>query len=225
MESPKDPGPTQQEQALASVSSHERNDYVTRFRPAEKALAKKAEFTEGERAQVKGAVAADTAAAFKGLDRSTIASGGIAGADVSSGKTKLSLAGDATAAGHAKGVGQSIAETGGKVDSEQQRLKIAGFGRGVAAGVTANLQQGAVRATRLALASSEAKFQSNAQNALVAASVAGAATAKFGSNLFDGDLQEIKVTHRGTPMSVAAAADQSTRFAPNAFSVPDLGGF
>ena len=95
MQQPDNPGATEQERALGYVSTQMWDDYKTRFRPAEKALAKKAEFTPGERAQVKGAVAADTAAAFKGLARSTVAAGGVSGANVASGKTKMTLAADA----------------------------------------------------------------------------------------------------------------------------------
>ena len=80
-------GPTAQERALSDVSLSSWNDYVERFRPAEAALIKKAEFTAGEKAQVKGEASADTHAAFAGLSRDTVAKGGQAGADVNSGKT------------------------------------------------------------------------------------------------------------------------------------------
>jgi len=178
---PKDPGPSQQEMALADVSSQQWNDYISRFRPAELALAKNAELTKGERAQVKGEVAADTAQAFKGLTRSTIAAGGAAGAQAGSGKTKLSIAADASAAGKAKGVGQSMAETGAEIDAQGRQLQIASFGRGVAQNVTANLSRGAQRATSLAIAASEAKFVRNATRMNLAGAVAGAASRKYQS--------------------------------------------
>jgi hypothetical protein len=138
-------------------------------------LIKKAEFTAGERAQVKGEVAADTAAAFKGLTRSTVASGEATGADVSSGKTKLALAANTRGAGKAKGQGQAAAETGGEIDQSMQQLRIAGFGRGIATGVTSDLSREARRATRLALAESEARFQRNQDLVNAGASIAGAA--------------------------------------------------
>jgi len=180
-------GPTQQEIALSDVSNAQWEDYKARFRPAEKALAKNAEMTKGERAQVKGQVSADTEQAFKGLMRSTIASGAASGAQASSGKTKLSIAADARAAGKAKGVGQSIAETGAEIDEQGRQLQIASFGRGVAQNVTANMSRGAVRATKLAIAASEAKFIRNAARMDAVASVAGAATRKFGGDLMDRD--------------------------------------
>lgn len=185
MKAPKKEPPTQQERALAAVSSAQWTDYVERFRPAEVALIKKAQLTSGERAQVKGEVAADTASAFKGLARDTVAKGAQSGANVSSGKTKLNLAGDATAAGVARGVGQAAAITGAEVDAEQQKVRIAGFGRQLATDVTANLSRGAQRATSLALAASQARFQRNQATVNAAFSVAGAATRKFGGSLFN----------------------------------------
>ena len=190
---PKKQGPTAAETALAEVSSAQWNDYVARFRPAEAALAKDAELTKGEIARVKGEVSADTEAAFKGLTRATIASGEAAGADVSSGKTKLSLAANADAKGTAKGVGQSVAKTGAEIDSQGRRVQIAGFGRGVATDVTRNLSRGAQRATGLALAESNARFQTQLARNDAFATVAGGAAAKFRSireNKLDGDLVE-----------------------------------
>jgi len=181
--SPKKVGPTAQETALADVSGQQWTDYVERFRPAEVALIKQAQLTEGERAQVKGEVAADTAAAFKGLTRNTIATGEQTGADVSSGKTKLSLAGDADAAGTARGLGQALAITGAEVDAEQQKVRIAATGRGIAHDATANLSRGARRATNTALAASESRFQRNQNNIDALFAVAGAGTAKYRSHL------------------------------------------
>jgi len=154
-------GPSEQEQALADIGEENWAAYKEDYRSAEKALAKKAEFTKGERAQVKGEVAADAAAAFKELARSTVASGSQAGANVASGKTKLNLAADAEAQGKAKGLGQAAATTGGEIDSDQQNVKIAALGRNLASDTQANMSQEAVRATRLALAEAEAKFQRN----------------------------------------------------------------
>jgi len=171
--------PTASERALAAVSQSQWTDYVERFRPAEAAMIKKAQLTEGERAQVKGEVAADTAAAFKGLSRDTVAKGAQSGANVSSGKTKLSLAGDAIAQGEVRGVGQAVAETGAEIDAEQQKLRIVGHGRQVATDVTSNLSRGAQRATSLALAASQARFQRNLDTVDAVASVAGAATRKL----------------------------------------------
>ena len=185
MKSPKKQGPTAEETALNQVSTSQWNDYVTRFRPAEAALAKKAELTAGERAQVKGEASADTAAAFSGLTRDTIASGGQAGANVNSGKTKLGLAADALSAGETRGLAAAGAETGAELDSSEQLLKIAGFGRGIATDATANLSRGAHRATSLALAASQAKFERNQNTVNALASVAGAVTRKYGDPFGD----------------------------------------
>jgi len=179
MAKPKKTGPTAQERALADTSRSQWADYVERFRPAEAALIKKAEFTAGEKAQVKGEASADTHAAFAGLARDTVAKGGQAGADVNSGKTKFTLAADAAAAGAASGLAQGAAVTGGQLDSEGQKLKIAGFGRKVATDVTANLSRGAQRATRLAIADSQAKFERNQALLDTGATIAGAATRKL----------------------------------------------
>jgi hypothetical protein len=168
-------GPTEQEQALADVSTETWEAYKADYRPAETALAKKAEFTAGEEAQVKGEVAADTAAAFAGLARSTVATGEQTGAGTQSGRTKLSLAADAEAQGKAVGLGKAAAKTGGEIDSEQQNVKIVGFGRGMGDDATANLSRGAVRATRLALAEAQAKHARNEALNQGLATVAGAA--------------------------------------------------
>ena len=179
MAKPKKVGPTQQERALADVSGQQWADYVERFRPAEAALIRKAEFTAGEKAQVKGEVAGDTAAAFAGLARDTVAKGGAAGANVNYGKTKLSLAANANAAGTAKGVGQALAVAGGEVDSSMQKLGITAMGRGIAHEATANLSRGAQRATSLAIAASQAKFERNQALVEGVATIAGAATKKY----------------------------------------------
>ncbi len=172
-------GPTASERALADVSSQQWDDYVQRFRPAEAALIKKAKFTAGEKAQVKGEASADTAASFAGLARDTVSKGKQAGGDANSGRTKFSLAADAEAAGSVSGLAQGAAVTGGELDAEGQNLKIAGFGRKVATDVTANLSRGAQRATALAIADSQAKFERNAALLDTVASVAGAATRKL----------------------------------------------
>ena len=182
MKSPEKQGPTAQETATADVSSQTWADYVERYRPAEAALIRKAEFTAGEKAQVKGEVAADTAAAFKGASRSSISANEQAGASAASGKSKLALAADAIAQGTAAGVGKGMAVAGGNVDQDQMNLKIAGFGRGVAQDATANMSRGAQRATRLALAASQARFEKNQATVNAVAGVAGAAAAKFKSN-------------------------------------------
>ena len=179
---PKKQGPTASETALADVSQQQWADYVERFRPAEAALIRKAQFTAGEKAQVKGEVAADTAAAFSGLTRDTIAKGGAAGAKVGSGKTKLALAADTRAAGTAKGVGQGLAVVGGEVDSQMKKLGIAATGRGIARETTANLSRGAQRATSLALAASQAKFERNQALVEGVSTVAGAAVRKYQLN-------------------------------------------
>lgn len=185
MKAPKKQGPTAEETALKDVSIASWNDYVTRFRPAEAALAKKAELTSGERASVKGQASADTAAAFKGLNRETVASGLQSGANVSSGKTKLGLAGNAEAAGAARGISASLAETGAEIDSDEQRLGIVALGRGIAHEATANLSRGAQRATNVALASRAARSSRNEAATLGLATVAGAAVRKAKSFFSD----------------------------------------
>ncbi len=178
MKGPKKVKQTASERAFENMSNAAWNDYVKTFRPAEAALAKNATLTAGERAGIKGAVSADTAEAFKGLTRDTISSSGQAGADVSSGKTKLSLAQDAQTAGATRGIGQSIAETGAEIDESEQRVGIVATGRGFANNAIANSARGAQRATRLAIASSNAKFERNRALIEGAATIAGAATAK-----------------------------------------------
>ncbi len=198
MKAPKKVQASAQERALADMVASQWTDYVERFRPAEVALIKQAQLTKGERAQVKGEVAGDTAAAFKGLTRNTLSSGEQTGADVNSGKTKLSLAGDADAAGQATGLGQALAITGAEIDAEQQKVRITGFGRNLATDATANLSRGAQRATRTALAASESRFQLNQARIDAVSAVAGAGVAKYKSlkakRIADAPLDEIKVT-------------------------------
>jgi hypothetical protein len=171
--------PTEAEKALERVSVSQWNDYVGKFRPAEAALAKKIELTEGERAQVKGQVAADTAAAFKGVARSTTVATSVAGANVASGRSKFTLAENIRAEAKAKGVGQAGAETGAEISEVQGKQRLAAFGRGVSADVTENLQSGAVRATNLALAEARAKFAKNESVLESASTLAGFAFKKF----------------------------------------------
>lgn len=179
MKAPPKEKATAGELALKDVSRQKEADYQSRFRPAERALIKDAELTKGERAQVKGEASADTAAAFKGMDRSTISAGAQAGAQGSSGKTKLSLAADAATAGQVGGIGQAMAEAGAEVDSQGRQIQAVGFGRDVSQRVTANLNREGVRATNLALAASEARMMKNTARLDAAASVAGAATRKY----------------------------------------------
>lgn len=160
------PAPTKQVATKGEIELGQRsvtawNDYVSKFMPAEAELARRAEFTAGEKARVTGEANADTANAFKGLTRSTVTSAAQGGADVSSGKTKFSLAADATAQGKASGLSQAAASVGGQLDSEQQKLGLVGLGRNIASSATANLSRGAQRATSLALAESAAKYQRN----------------------------------------------------------------
>jgi len=171
-------GPTAQERALEGVATATWNDYVGRYRPAEAELIRRAEFTDGERASLKGQASADVAGAFKGLTRNTIASGAQSGADIQSGKTKLSLAGDASAQGATRGLAQGAAVTGGEVDRDRQQLGIAALGRNIATDATSNMARGAQRATSLALAASDAKFQRNLARTDALATVAGAVTRK-----------------------------------------------
>jgi len=184
----KKPAPIQatpEETELQRVSSAQWNDYVARFRPAEAALAKSVELTAGERAQVKGEVSADTAAAFKGLARETTSATGQAGASVSSGKAKLGLAANAQAAGRSRGVGQAIAETGAEIDESSKQVGLVALGRGIARDVTSNLSRGARRATGLAIAESEAKRLKNEALLAGVSTVAGAATRRFGPGILE----------------------------------------
>ncbi len=190
---------TAEERALGESSIGMWNDYVAHFRPAEAALAKEAELTAGERAGIKGAVAGDVAAAFKGLTRSTVASGQQSGADVNSGKTKLSLASDAEARGEATGIGQNVAEVTAGLDEEQKKLQIAGLGRNVQTDTTKFAARGARRANTVAMAASNAKFSRNIARTEAIFGVAGAAAKKFGldekfGDIFRGDLEEITPT-------------------------------
>ena len=103
MKKPKKQGPTAQEKALEEVSIATWNDYVERFQPAEAELARRAEFTEGEKLAARGMANAEAAAAFKGLTRDTMAAQLVSGADESSGRSKFAMAGNAEGEGRAKG--------------------------------------------------------------------------------------------------------------------------
>ncbi len=219
MKAPRKVKASAQETALGESSIGMWNDYVSRFRPAEAALAKEAELTAGERAGIKGAVAGDVAAAFKGLTRSTVASGQQSGADVNSGKTKLSLASDAEARGKATGIGQNVAEVTAGLDEEQKKLGIVGFGRDVQTDTTRFAARGAQRATTVALAASNANFARNTARTEALFGIAGAATKKFGldkkfKDIFQGDLEEIEVTgqRRGSFSNTAVSGNFDPNF-------------
>lgn len=174
MKSPKKPKATAEEKELERVSVAQWNDYAARYRPAEAELIRRAELTEGEKARVTGEAAADTAGAFKGLTRSTVASNLATGADASSGRNKFALAADAQGFGEARGLGAGAALTGARIDSDVQKVGIAGLGRQIATGATADLSRGARRATNLALAAADAKHQRNLNRLSAAATIAGA---------------------------------------------------
>jgi hypothetical protein len=174
-------GPTEQEKALGEVSKYQWDDYVERFRPAEAALIKKARLTGGERAAAKGLASADTAAAFKGAARGSVAAGALTGAKVGSGRTKMSLAADATAAGAARGVAAAGATTNAELSSENQMLKIAGMGRGIAHNATMNMARDASRASQVSLAEAAARQQKKEAMINLAATVGGAAYRKHQS--------------------------------------------
>lgn len=202
-----------QETALKNASTASWNDYIAKYRPAEAALAKEAELTAGERAGIKGAVSGDVAEAFKGLTRDTVAAGGQSGADVNSGKTKLSLAGDADARGRATGAGQNVADVTAGIESEQKKLSIVGHGRGVQTDTAKFAARGARRANTVAMAASNAKFARNTARTDALFGIAGAATKKLGldekiKGVFQSDLEEIEVTgrRRGVEFSPSAVS-------------------
>ena len=173
---------TPEERALKEVSIAQWNDYVNLYQPAEAELMKRAELTAGELASVKGQASADTAAAFKGLTRSTQAASEASGADLSSGKSKFSLAADADARGTAGGLSQVAAEIGAKSQADKQQAGIVALGRQVAADVTADMSAGARRASRVSMAQAAGKYERNAAAIGAAATVAGAAYRKWGQD-------------------------------------------
>jgi hypothetical protein len=177
---PKDPGPSQADIAQVQVSQARWSHYVSQYRPAEAALVERAEFTAGERNRVRGEVAADTAAAFKGLDRKTVSAGGQAGSKVGSGSALMALAGNAEAQGGAQGVGKAAATLGGKLQSEGEKFRVTQIGQGVVSGIHSDLSQAARRQT--AVANQKAFLKAQQQNARIAAAatVAGAGVRKYG---------------------------------------------
>ncbi len=182
MKKPKKQGPTAQEKALEQVSIAQWNDYVARFRPAEAELARRAEFTEGEKLAARGMASADSAAAFKGLTRQTVLAQSVSGADESSGRTKLAMAGNAEAQGRARGLAGAAAVTGQKIQSDAERLGITAIGRNIASQATSDMAAGARRATSLALAASEAKFARNEALVDAVGLVAGAGVRRYQLN-------------------------------------------
>jgi hypothetical protein len=176
---------TEEERALKEVSVAQWNDYVSRFRPAEAELIKRAELTGGEKASVRGQAATDVASAFKGLTKGTITAGEVSGADVSSGKTKFGLAANADARGRSIGLGTVAGELGAMESQDRQQAGIAAMGRGIAADVTQSMAQGARRATRVAMAEAAGKFERNQAMLNAGAAVAGAAARKWGPELMN----------------------------------------
>lgn len=173
-------GPTAQERELERVSVAQWNDYVSRFQPAEAALAKRAELTQGEINRAQGEANADAAGAFAGLNQQTVAAGEISGAGVDSGRTKAGLFKNTQARGTASGIAQAAARTGAEIDEKGQLTGIARLGRGIAAGTTADLARGAKRAQSVSLNAAAARQAENAAYWDAAMGVAGAATRKFG---------------------------------------------
>lgn len=222
MKKPKKQGPTAEEKALQEVSIGQWNDYVARFRPAEAELARRAEFTRGEKLAAEGMAGADAAAAFKGLTRDTIASQKIAGADASSGRTKFALAGNAEAKGKATGLAAAAASTGQKIQSDAERLGITAIGRGVASGTTSDMAAGARRATNLALAAREARFERNQSIVLGAATVAGAATARYQLNK-NKSLEEIDMNSLPSRRGIAGVPDDMLKNPDSIYDYPTFG--
>lgn len=182
---PKVPGPSPEEIALKEVSVAQWNDYVSRFRPAEAELIKRSELTAGERASIRGQAATDTASAFKGLTRGTVAAGEASGADVTSGKTKMGLAGNADARGQAIGMGAVAGELGAMAAQDKQQAGIAAMGRNIATDATTSFAQGARRASKVAMATAAARWETNVAAINAAAAVGGAAARKWGPGLMD----------------------------------------
>lgn len=188
---PKDPGPSQADMAQVAVAGHQWNDYMTRFAPAEAELVKRSEFTAGERARVRGEVAADTATAFKGLARKTVSASGQAGQNLASGATKLGLAGNALAQGEATGVGRAAAELGGRLESESEKFRVSQIGRNIVSDIQSDLSKTARRQTQASLEKAMLKAQAQNQKIAAAATIMGAGVRKYGLMQEDKPIEEI----------------------------------
>jgi hypothetical protein len=182
MKKPKMQKATAQEKALTKMGIDTWNGYVSDFMPAEAEMARRAEFTASEKAAAKGMASADTAAAFKGLNRDTIKTQSMVGADESSGRTKFAIAGNAEAEGKAKGLSAAAASVTGEIQSDYDQLGVMATGRDVAFSSMADMAAGARRATGLALAASQAKFAKNEALVNAAGVVAGAGVRRYQLN-------------------------------------------
>jgi hypothetical protein len=176
----KDPGPSQADIAQVEVASARWDHYMANYRPAELELVRRSEFTAGEQAQVRGEVAADTAAAFSPLTRKTISAGSQAGHRAGSGSTKLDLAGNALAQGTAQGVGKAAATLGGRLESEMEQFRVTSIGQGKVSDVQTDLSRAARRSNTVSVHKAILKAEEQNQRVAAAATVAGAGVRKYG---------------------------------------------
>jgi hypothetical protein len=219
---PKDPGPSQADIAQVQVSQARWNHYVAQYRPAEAAMVARSEFTAGERNRVRGEVAADTAGAFGGLNRKTIAAGNQAGDKTGSGSALMALAGNAEAQGGAQGLGKGAATLGGKLQSESEKFRVTQVGQGVVSGIQSDLSQAARRQT--AVANQKAFLKAQVQNAKIAAAatVAGAGVRKYKGHL-DAQAEEKLAAAREANTDLMGGGTGAPNFAAN-FAPQPFGG-
>lgn len=183
---PKDPGPSAADVAQVEVSGERFSMWMSDFRPAAAAMVKRASaVSAGERYRVRGETAADTAGAFKELNRTTISASSQVGQKAGSGGLVASMAANARSQGEASGMGKSAVTLGARLDKETEQFRAAQIGSGIADSVQTSLSQAGRRQTQVSL--QKAILNAEKQNRKVAAgaAAAGAIARKYGPGLKD----------------------------------------
>jgi hypothetical protein len=166
------PAPTAQERALAERGANEFNRYTTEFAPLAGKLREDIRVTDGERASVKGAAAADMAMATRDP--------GTGGTGRGSGRAVFSMAGNSVSRGTATGKAQGAAVQAVENNELTGMQKLARTGRNLADNSTLGLSSSARRATREVIAESRADTKRFGERADMAALAGGWAWKKYG---------------------------------------------
>lgn len=152
MSKPKKAKKTEQEKTLEIISIKKHESYVKLFRPAEKKFIEQIQVTQGEREQIRGRVAADSAAANKDTQKLTRAAQRARGGEAGSGASILAQADASRSTGSTRGLGVAAADVGAVDAGLTGQVKAVAFGENIAHDALINVSQGAERATRQIIA-------------------------------------------------------------------------
>lgn len=204
MSKPKKAKKTAQEKALEQASIKKHQSYVELFRPAEAKFIEQIKVTQGEREQIRGRVAADSAAANKETQKLTRGAQRARGAEAGSGASILAQAGASIKTGTVRGKGVAAADQGAVDAGLTGQVKAVAFGEGIAQDALINTAQGAERATRQIIADVENKNAIRANLIGAAGTVAGAGFEELRNKKKETKLRKTLLDAGRTPEEIEA---------------------